>query len=141
MIVRIVAAATATALLVHSLLGCCWHHDHAGCAGHESDCLLAGAHDEHHHAESATAGPTGPQDDDEDSDHQHRSACIEPSCSFVGADGPPVIDMPWIGTIESGSGAAVCGSRAAVEAGFSTRIDRAPLSTARMRAVLQMWVV
>lgn len=30
---QVLRCLTATAVLVHSVLGCCWHHAHAGCAG------------------------------------------------------------------------------------------------------------
>ena len=141
MFVRIASAATAIAMLAHSLLGCCWHHAHAGCADHDLAWLQMGAHHEHHHADHPDSMAAEPQGDDEDSDHRHRAPCVEPNCSFVGTDAPQLIDLPLIATAAWTSDTAAPAATRAVAAGFAAQIDRDSLSTARMRAVLQTWVV
>jgi hypothetical protein len=140
MLVRLTAAAAAIALLAHSLLGCCWHHQHAGCIGHERACLHAAPH-AHHHAEHSRPAAAEPQHDDEDSEHRHHTGCVEPNCSFVGADAPQLIDVPLTSPAASIGEATVCRCAGRIATGISAPIDRESLSTARMRAVLQIWVV
>jgi hypothetical protein len=138
MLDRISAAATAIALLAHSLLGCCWHHAHADGCEPASACHAA-AHHEHHHADRPESA--GPRHDEDDPDHRHPTLCVEPTCSFVGAAAPQLIDMPLISFGELPSDAAECSAAGTRDTAFAAGTKREPLSTARMRAVLQSWVV
>lgn len=68
---------TAVTLLLHSLLGCCWHHGHDSSAAHEGVCL------DHEHA----------SDHDEPADEREHSSeghCQAARCVFIA---PPGSDL------------------------------------------------
>lgn len=72
---------TATIMLVHALLGCCWHHDHA----HAGKCEVAVAghqhgQDQHRHSHSHAHD----QDDhDESGNDECPGECDEGQCTFI----------------------------------------------------------
>jgi hypothetical protein len=91
-------------LLLHTVLGCCWHHGHDGTkacddiAAHNSEALQGTASAcFHNHLAVAHLQASGPLA----ANHQHSdripaphdSTCDEPSCVFVRADSSPVINL------------------------------------------------
>lgn len=141
----IIPVTTALALLVHSLLGCCWHHAHA--VGEECD-----------HDAQAIAQPSGRPSGEfvadltaEDADHHaaqhqhgrhHKQPCDEPDCSYIGAAGPELMGGGWQvqyaepAIVFSGERALVIGHHA-----LSTEIHPLRVDTAGLRAVLQVWLI
>ncbi len=90
---------TAIALLLHALLGCCWHHGHAhamGCDHQHGAALAESACHEHSHE----------HDDAEDSQSQPQpdggcpESCDEGSCVFVRAESNPAGQMALAGAVD-----------------------------------------
>ena len=71
MMTRIVSLATLLPMLLHSILGCCWHHDHGGVL----DSLLG----------NVTVN-AAKHDDDRAGDHAHRFGCHIHSASMPDHD-------------------------------------------------------
>ena len=152
---RLIAVGSIVAMLAHAFLGCCWHHVHAVDWHHahaeESDgceqkvAPVAERHTHHPcerernthsvvHSHPAPIDPRSP----------HEAPCDEPDCSYLASSAPervaPTVssDLPHLaGEIDTGLStlpASLTGSTPAAAAAH-------PLSTARMRAALQVWVV
>lgn len=101
------AGISIVSLLLHAVLGCCWHHTHAdGCHTHESAaaaCLHesptdehADSHDhaghrhvEHHDAETAAHDADG---EPSQAPQPCGTDCEDDRCSFVRADSQPETD-------------------------------------------------
>ncbi len=74
---------TLVAVLVHSVLGCCWHHEHACDFGHDHELAVAvhshdsEDHDHHRHHQDGDDEPA-PEDD-----HSGHDGCEDGSCNVV----------------------------------------------------------
>ena len=140
MIARIAAAATAIAMLAHSVLGCCWHHVHHDGSSCASYCTM------HEHREHVDAALVDADGGDADAHHHdqpgrgHHDPADEPDCSFVGGSAPFVADFGFGCLATLTVEPATC-SAAAACLEFSRTADSQPLSTARMRAQFQVWVI
>ncbi len=71
---------TSAALLAHALLGCCWHHQHAGSQAPACSVAAEGrqAHGPCSHADSHTCDSPG-------EDHEGPVGCDDGRCMFVAA--------------------------------------------------------
>jgi hypothetical protein len=78
---------TAVSVLIHAMLGCCWHHGHS-CATADS---TACAHDEHEHSELAhgcTAEHDASPGESGRDRAPHRHQCHEATCVATAVHGP-----------------------------------------------------
>ena len=80
---------TLVTVLIHSVLGCCWHHEHACDFGHDHGQAVAvhthdiddhDHHDGHHHHGHHQDGDDQPAPDD---DHSGHDGCEDGSCIVV----------------------------------------------------------
>lgn len=139
MFVRITAAAVVIALLAHSLLGCCWHRGHGHGSG-EALGVLHGCHPAASPSDHQGTETAHDPDDPGQPGHRH-SPGDEPDCSFVGVPAPGVVDDGGMAAPTTFPLVRVEGSRAESPAASTIAATAPPLSTARLRAALQVWLV
>jgi len=148
MFAQIASLLTLSATLVHSVLGCCWHHDHA-LHGHAAVCAIADV-DVAAHASPVACGacaghyPEPVSDHDEEpcpDDDSHRG-CHDAQCVYVATDSghwPNVLAQ--FATFVS----PVCPNEmlrpAVLDVGFLTIDEPSPGSAAAVRAELQVWLI
>ena len=139
---------TTAAVLIHSVLGCCWHHSHQCKLGHVSGVLQTVEHREcaHHHAKSlvhqaglADDHRQGQSDGSKPSDDKR---CDDGVCSFI-----------WVARVAAKSRIVPMWHAASIDEGCAVasvhrfhqafgRIDRAWfLPLAPLRAMTQVWRV
>ena len=86
---KLVVSVTLLPMLIHSIIGCCWHHGHS-IAGNASHCEFAvtvechghpHAH-EHHAKDESSRTPTCPLP----CEHEHERGCDEVRCVYVASE-------------------------------------------------------
>jgi len=90
----VAASLTAVALIVHALLGCCWHHAHlAQSAVEGGDAIRPVVHGDHVHWHD------GEHDRSDDTRHHHDgdSDCDEAQCTYAGGASRVQIQSPLTG--------------------------------------------
>ena len=152
---RLIAAGSIVAMLAHAFLGCCWHHTHAedwhhahaeesdGCE--QTDASAAARHSHRpcerdgntHSVVHSHPAPTDPHS-------PHEAPCDEPDCSYLASTAPeheaPIVAFEFghlTGHVSTGL-STVSGSPTARSIPAASIAQ--PLSTARLRAALQVWV-
>ena len=78
---------TAASVLIHAILGCCWHHGHSCTSSDSTACV----HDEHEHAEFAhdrTAGHDACPGESGEHPTPHRHHCHDRTCVATATNGP-----------------------------------------------------
>jgi hypothetical protein len=135
MISRLLALLTIAAMLLHSVLGCCWHHAHDVTPSPENVTHHSEGCGHRHHAAAETGTSSESPGDD-----QHE-ACREPSCVYVAAkhfEMPPATTPDVAVTVEmselipAASGATILLSLA--------KTPPRPAAP-ELRALLQVWVI
>lgn len=108
MMSRLLAGAVAATLLMHAVVGCCWHHEHVElprhdepsifkpvvCGGHSHSHSRSHSHS-HHDADEAPATP-------DNHHHDGDSGCGSQDCQFVKAEvqqGHSPLDGPVVATL------------------------------------------
>jgi hypothetical protein len=110
----LIATFAALSLLMHALVGCCWHHQHVElAAGSDETQLLpvvCGGHIHSHGDHDHDRGSESP------ADHRHSDddGCGEEPCQFVKVDassGPSLLDGPIVAIVDAAPPAAHDGWR------------------------------
>ncbi|QDT57041.1 hypothetical protein Pan44_51060 [Caulifigura coniformis] len=152
MLVHLVTTLTLAATLFHSVLGCCWHHDHtrsnvatespsehSGCCGGHGGTRSFGA--DCGSDDSADAEDDRSQNVPEPCDHSH-GGCAELGCVYVIADdGGSILNLvEWSAVIVPASIAqpsAVSSEKLVFLRDFSPPL----IAAQELRAWLQVWTV
>lgn len=143
MLSQLVPVLTLAATLLHSVLGCCWHHGHdvkapsrpEQVSQHSQAC--AHHHHGHHHDRSVACENESSDDPCEHQDGQ----CHEPSCVYVVGKyfempPAPMLDA-WL-TVEMTEGHPTL----TVASAHSSVVMPPPMRSApELRALLQVWVI
>ena len=134
---RVIFSATVLPMLVHSILGCCWHHAH--CDGKpncvDSTCESHSGHVHHHEHRSEHNDPVAPVP------CQHDESCNDVSCVYLAAD--PVQNASALELQEHAASLDCCCLiiNATVSAPACTQQGKkAPLPSEHC-ALTQVWVV
>jgi hypothetical protein len=139
---------TATVVLVHAVIGCCWHSHGQECC---RDIVVAECSHEHSaaehgckHSEEADCGHDHANSAPADSEHEE---CEHGECSYVATESPAVVigaslDCGWVSdfVMRTDVGRAL-GSVVAVVEWNHIRFSLPDHDPARARARLSVWVV
>ncbi len=102
----LIATVAALSLLMHALVGCCWHHQHvelaASCDETQLLPVICGGH-VHSHGDD---GHDHDHDAESPADHRHSGddGCGEETCQFVKVDAsssPSPLDGPVMAVVET----------------------------------------
>ena len=66
-------------MLLHAVLGCCWHHSHAGEGGSDSPQRQASRAENPRHDHGRGWGPAGPHQDENGFCHEEKCVFVRPS--------------------------------------------------------------
>lgn len=148
MLAHFVSALTLAAMLLHSILGCCWHHDHgtcglasvgAGCCGQRANADVMPGAACFGGASEATEGEFPPLSDDP-CDHSH-GGCTEAACVYVLADNGPVMShFVWLAALLPLPAVTVDSVSLATTESVAD-VSSPPSAAQKVRALLQVWTI
>ena len=95
---RLLASLVAATLLMHAVVGCCWHHEHVAQAGHEEPAAIKPVRGSHCHSHAHLHGHSHSHSHDiaditpatpDNHHHDGDSGCGSQDCQFVKAEVQP----------------------------------------------------
>lgn len=135
---------TTTAMLAHSLLGCCWHHGHSHpCSGsrpaatHQPSTEDPGSCCSRSERDHAGGRPHRVCEVAHDEGH----LCDEPTCAFVKSPEPQSVGAPAASVAGATPPRAAQSARQAVLYAAVEARRPVPRSAAALRAVLGTWLI
>ena len=138
MLARVFFSATVLPMLVHSILGCCWHHAHSEC---DLPCehSRAETHAGHRHAHDQ---PSENHDPVVPAPSEHDESCDDVCCVYLA--GEPVrntllVDLQsQVAVLDS---CCILTLNATVTASINSQLGHEVPASSQHRAIIQVWVV
>ena len=136
--VKLVATATLLPMLVHSILGCCWHHAHDEC-DRPCEHSTAESHDGHRHAHDQSSGHNVPF---VPAPCEHDDPCDDARCIDLAAQ--PVRNVlafdrqSQLAELDS---CCILPLNATLTATRSSQLSHEDPTSSQRRAFTQIWVV